>query len=322
MDANEATAAPPPATLSEQVRKVLDEAAKPLTAKQVKSAVDKLYPKGTKPAAKPSPAGIQGELERNGAFEHPATKAGDPTYWHTPYVPPPTPAHVLAAKVRAKVDELADDAVVVEGKLGKPTGKKVTDEQTKAFADTLAELITAGTLHPHPGGKYGKKAPPPPQPPLKWYEKAPHKTKFAALMKAANTLFAAAGVTADEFHTAFRRQLGQTPPSAEKPKSVVVPPPVVPPPAHTELRAVLKQAYDHLCKFPEFRDRLVDLPSLFHETSERQAGVTAEAFMAELWRMGEEHQVQLHIINDVTAAKEPHLAISRDGDLYYYARWN
>nr|MCU0706371.1 hypothetical protein [Fimbriiglobus sp.] len=74
-----------------------------------------------------------------------------------PKPPKKSPAEVVADKVRAKVAELDEDAVVTEKALGKPGGTKVTEAQTQAFADTLAELLSAGTLHTHPGGKYGKR---------------------------------------------------------------------------------------------------------------------------------------------------------------------
>lgn len=325
MDANEAPPNPAPATLSEQVRKVLAEAAKPLTVKQVKAGVDKLFPKGTKPAAKPSAAGVQGELERGGAFKHPVgKKSGEPTYWHKAYVPPPTPAELVAKTVREKVAALSDADVVPESKLGKPTGKKLTEETAKAFDDTLADLIAKGELHRH-GAKYGKKVPPPPPPPLKWYEKAPHKAKFTPVLKAANKLFEVGGVTLDEVLAALREKLGSpATPVAPKPQPPVSHAPASPPPVApaTDLRTVLNQAYDHLCLFVEFRDKLVELPRLYREASKRMPGLTPEVFQAELWQLGEEQRVQLHIINDVTAAKEPQFAILRDGDLYYYARWN
>lgn len=160
MDANEAPPNPAPATLSEQVRKVLAEAAKPLTVKQVKAGVDKLFPKGTKPAAKPSAAGVQGELERGGAFKHPVEKkSGEPTYWHKAYVPPPSPAELVAKAVREKVAGLTDDQLVTDKQLGKPTPAKATPETVKAYDDTLAELLNSGDLHRH-GKNYGKQKPP------------------------------------------------------------------------------------------------------------------------------------------------------------------
>lgn len=79
-----------------------------------------------------------------------------------PAVPKKSPAEVVAEKVRVKATGLADEDVVTDKALGKPGGTKVTEAQTQAFADTLAELLKSGTLHSHPGGKYGKRPAPTP----------------------------------------------------------------------------------------------------------------------------------------------------------------
>jgi hypothetical protein len=319
MDSNGTPVSPPPSTLAERVRRVLADAPAPLDFTKVKTAVGKLYPKGTKKAPlppKPSDTEIQRELEVAGVFIHPPPAAkGKPKYWHQP---PLTPAELVAKAVREKVAALGDDEVVTEAKLGKPAGKKATPETLRVFADTVADLLRAGSLHRH-GKNLGKRPPPS----LAWYEVEPAKKAFAALVTAAKKVVGLNAAPVDEVMAALRERLGITPPT-EKPKPVVPPPvaPPVPPPAHADLRAVLKQAYDHLCQFVEFRDKLVELPRLYREAAKHLPTLSAEAFKAELWRMGDEHKVQLHIINDVTAAKEPHLAISRAGDLYYYARWN
>jgi hypothetical protein len=389
MDSNEAPLIPAPATLSEQVRKVLAEAAKPLTVKQVKERVDKLFPKGTKAVEKPSAAGVQGELERGGAFKHPVEKkSGEPTYWNTAYVPPLTPAEVVAKAVREKVAALGIDEVVSDKQLGKPSGKKLTDETAKAFDETLAELIAAGVLHRHgknygktkplsvaeqvaatvrakvaaltdydvvaegklgkPSGKsateeakqafaevvegmiksgelhrHGKNYGKQPLPKPKWYETDQAKKAFTALVNAAKKVVGV-HAPADEVFALLRQRIAEAP-AVEKPKPVVPsdhvhPAPPVAPTA--DLRTVLKQAYDDLCEFVEFRDKLVELPRLYREASKRMPGLTPDAFQAELWEMGKERVIELSVINDERAATHPELAIRRHDSLYFYARWN
>lgn len=322
MDSNGTSIAPQGTTLAERVRKVLAEAPAPLDFSKVKTAVGKLYPKGTKKAPqppKPSDTEIQRELETEGVFVHPATTAkGKPKYWHRPPPPKPTPAEEVAANVRDKVKALGDDDVVAEAKLGKPTKAKATPETLKAFEDTLADLLGAGLLHRH-GKNFGKRPPPPP----KWHDIDPAKKAFTSLVTAAKKVVGLNAAPADEVIAVLRERLGLTQ-TSDRPKPVVSPPPVQPappPPPAVDLHAALRQAYDHLCKFPEFADGMVDLPSLFHETAHRRA-VTRDEFRDLLWRMSEERKVQLHVLNDPAAAKEPDLGISRNDRLYYYARWN
>lgn len=95
-------------------------------------------------------------------FEHPGGKYGRKAPPPPPPPKPPkkSPAEMVAEKVRAKVAELEEREVVTEKTLGKPGGQKVSEAQTQAFLNTLAEFLQAGVLHIHPGGKYGKKAPP------------------------------------------------------------------------------------------------------------------------------------------------------------------
>jgi hypothetical protein len=87
------------------------------------------------------------------------------------------------------------------------------------------------------------------------------------------------------------------------------------------LRQALRQAYDHLCLFVEFRDKLVEIPRLYHETVRRLPGVSVERFHRELEALRDEWKVELHKLNEVHAAKERELAIERDDRLYYYVFW-
>ena len=310
-------AAPAPSTLAEQVQRVLAEAPKPLTAKQVKAAVDKLYPRGTKKAAKPSPTSILGELEKEGVFAHPATKNGELTYWRSK---PQTAAEAVAAAVRAKVEALGDEPVT-EAQLGKPGGKKATPEAAQAFADTIAELLGQRKLFQH-GKAFGKHPPAPP----KWYETEPGKKAFASLVTAAKKVLGLNVAPADEVIALLRERLGHTQPMTDRPEPAPPPQAASPstpaPTGPTDLRASLKAAYDHLCDFVEFRDRLVELPRLYRETAKRVPGLTPEGFKDELWRMSDEREIQLHVLNEVREAQHPELAIHRNDRLYYYLIWN
>jgi len=106
-----------------------------------------------------------------------------------------------------KVDELGDAPVALK----KPTTAEGT-EAAEAFERTLKQLVNDGKLFAHPGGKYGRKAPPPP---LAWYEKAPHKAPFEALVKAAQKMFAIEGVSSDELFAQLRKRLSTTPPAKQ-----------------------------------------------------------------------------------------------------------
>ncbi len=401
MDATELPPAASSMTLRDHIDQLIKTAPRPLGLADLK----KLLQQRNVPVK--GPKGFKDiDIERTAndavadgaAFAHPAAN-GKPKFWHTAYVIPPTPAELVAKTVREKVAALGDDAVVADSKLGKPTGKKLTDETAKAFDDTLAELIARGELHrhgekygkkvppppkptpvqatvetvrkkvaelsdsqvvaegklgkptgkketaettaafetvlkelianetlfQHPGGKYGKTKPLPPPPPAKWYEKAPHKAKFTSLVTAANKLFEVGGVTVDEVLAALREKLGSPAPTvAHTPQPPVshapASPPFAAPPA--DLRTVLKQAYDDLCEFVEFRDKLVELPRLYREATKRMPGLTPEVFQAELWEMGKERVLELHVINEERSAAHPELAIRRHDSLYYYARWN
>jgi hypothetical protein len=88
-----------------------------------------------------------------------------------------------------------------------------------------------------------------------------------------------------------------------------------------QLRQALRQAYDHLCLFVEFRDKLVEIPRLYHETVRHLPGVSVERFHRELDALSAEWKVELHKLNEVHAAKERELAIERDDRLYYYVFW-
>jgi hypothetical protein len=121
-----------------------------------------------------------------------------------------------------------------------------------------------------------------------------------------------------------------SPPPAPRPTSPAPPAEEVshgpkPTPAQTipaePLRSALRQAYDHLCLFVEFRDKLVEIPRLYHETVRRLPGLPVERFHQELEALSNERKVELHKLNEVHMAKERNLAIEKDDRLYYYVFW-
>jgi hypothetical protein len=88
-----------------------------------------------------------------------------------------------------------------------------------------------------------------------------------------------------------------------------------------QLRAAIRQAYDHLCLFVEFRDKLVEIPRLYHEAVQQLPGLQVERFHRELEALSAERKVELHKLNEVHMAKERALAIEKDDRLYYYVYW-
>jgi hypothetical protein len=118
-----------------------------------------------------------------------------------------------------------------------------------------------------------------------------------------------------------------SPPQMPTPRAST-PTPVAPPPAPRaepatmeQVRTALRQAYDELCLYVEFRDKLVEIPRLYHETVRRLHGLSVERFHRELEALSNERKVELHKLNEVHLAKERHLAIEKDDRLYYYVYW-
>ena len=294
--------------LTTQVREAVRAAAAPVTLAEVKET---LTAAGVPLPGKPKviDARIQRELDAEGVYTHPAgTAKGKPKYWHRP---PPTVAERVEATVRAKLDALGH-AAATPSQLGKPGGKSATPEAARAFDAILARFLGEGKLF-RQGAKYTTQEPPRP----KWHESSAHRAEYKKLAAAVAKLVGTGAVTLDQIVAALREKFGATLPDAP-------PPPVAPPVPGAdapELGAALRAAYDHLCKFVEFRDRLVELPRLYHEARKRLPALTVEAFHGELSRLSRAYLVELHVLNEVRTAEEPHLAILRDGRLYYYARW-
>lgn len=87
------------------------------------------------------------------------------------------------------------------------------------------------------------------------------------------------------------------------------------------LRQVLRGVYEELCQRVEFRSRFVALPHLYRSAKQTLAGLGVDQYHNELERLRDERQVELHVLNEVHRADDPHLAIERDGRLYYYLLW-
>ncbi len=320
-----APADPPP--LRDAVARIIRAAEQPLAVADVKKALKGAGvavggKKGYTDAA--INAAVNDAAAAGDAFAHPAATAkGKPRFWHAR---PRTAAEVVDDALREKVRLLGTDEVVTDKQLGRPGGKKATPEATSAFDGVLDDLLANRQLFRR-GKGYARTAPTPP----KWYETDPGKKPFDALVKAAQKVAALGVAPLDDVLTHLRSKLETAPAPPPAPPVPAPPPPgptpplMPPPPAaepSTDLPAVLKLAYDHLCLFVEFRDRLVELPWLYHEAAKRLPGLTAEAFRDELWRLSEARAVQLHVLNEVRGASEPHLAIHRNDRLYYFVRWN
>ncbi|QJW94026.1 hypothetical protein [Frigoriglobus tundricola] len=202
----------------------------------------------------------------------------------------------------------------------------------KAFVtDEANKLISSEQLHKHstaakpPYGAKKKEAP-------HALDIAPGKAAFAGLLKAAKKVTnVAPGVSLDEVIQRLRAALAN---EVARPVPVVAaPPPVAPPLAHPEpapvaapitpeqIRSGLRAAYDELCLFPEFEDKLVEIRRLYHTAARLLPGLTVPQFHHELEHLQGLRQLELHSLNEVQQAKEPELAIRHNDRLLYYVMW-
>lgn len=88
------------------------------------------------------------------------------------------------------------------------------------------------------------------------------------------------------------------------------------------LRAALRESYDELCLYEEFRDGFVEIPRLYHEARTRIPDLTVRQFHAAIEALSRDGTVELHKLNEVAKAKEPELAISTNDRLYYFIVWS
>ena len=111
-----------------------------------------------------------------------------------------------------------------------------------------------------------------------------------------------------------------TPPPAPPSVAQVPPPPPAPPEPET-LAAVLRKAYETLCrtKFPE---GMVELPSLFHEAQRTRSDLTLAEFHREIEGLEGKRALDLHIRPDTHNVPEADKGIHRNNKLYYSVYWS
>jgi hypothetical protein len=124
----------------------------------------------------------------------------------------------------------------------------------------------------------------------------------------------------------LRSALAEAPPTAPTPPPPLVPTtaperPPAPAPSGERLSNVLQQKYEYLCQLVEYEDGLVALPALFDRVREAIPGLTTAEFHAELQRLWDARQVELHILNEVRDAQRLDLAIRRNDAVYYFVLW-
>ncbi len=258
-------------------------------------------------------AGLLRQLEEEGQLhEYPGKKFATQ--------PPPKPrplAEVVDEGLRQRAAVVTEPTKEADLK----KGLKRRDDDTKAFNDevtrVLAKLIAEGVLYEHPkqgsAKVYGRQPPPPPP----WYETTAYRKPLAAFVKVVRD----GTVPAESVLAHLREILGALPTPVVTPEPPK--PPVDPPPEEVvaDLRSAIREAYDYLCLFHEFRDKLVEIPRLYHETAKRYPGLSVETLHRELTALSDEWKIELHKLNEVHAAKDRHLAIERDDRLYYYVMW-
>jgi hypothetical protein len=102
-------------------------------------------------------------------------------------------------------------------------------------------------------------------------------------------------------------------------------PPIVPPPVVVtpdRLRETIEAAYRELCLYVEFRDKLIEIPRLYQEVARQLPGLTVRQFHEAVETLQAERRVDLKVLNEVRAAKNPEQAIRKDDRLYYVLIWN
>jgi hypothetical protein len=314
---------PPPATsvLAEAIRGKLQNAPAPLKLAEVVKGL----PKGKKVKPADMQADVRHFLEEEvrlgRAFCYPSGKNTEVRYW----------SHDEKQILRGKAVELASTPETMSSlktKLGKAV--KGTDG---AFIETIVrELIATDRLFEYPpktktgGPQFGARRPPPP------LENAKHQKALDKLAADCRKLMSAAGVRLEVLVAALHARLIEfgraeaVPPRtstveviAEATPSAVAP--ATPTTTAETIRTALRQAYDRLCCFREFQNGLVELPRLYDETARAVPSLTLDNFRREVESLWEEKKAELHILNEVREATEPHKAIQRDNKLYYFMYW-
>lgn len=135
---------------------------------------------------------------------------------------------------------------------------------------------------------------------------------------------------------------GKKVPSAPKPPEVKAPEPKTepkPPEITAEVKSVdsgaaspadvrntIRESYDYMKKFKEFRDGVVEMRRLWYDAKERQPNLTVPEFHAQLQEMNKNHEIELRQLNEVGEAKDPELAIHENDSsgsprMFYYVRF-
>ena len=71
------------------------------------------------------------------------------------------------------------------------------------------------------------------------------------------------------------------------------------------LRKAIRDAYEELCLYVEFQDRLVAIPQLYLELQKFMPGVELQEFHEELEDMRKAEMLHLHVLNEVREARNP-----------------
>ncbi len=261
---------------------------------------------------KAAEAVLQQLLDAGQLHKHGLTKTA-PIGAH-PYVDPNNPVTVRAAILAASAEPQSLAMLIADAVKNTQAKKPFVKEQAQ-------QLIKEQLLHEHKNikkGTYGKN--PPAQP--KWHETTAGKKSLNAVVKATKSLLNAfPAVTLDEIVPLVRNQLDL---AVTQTLSVVEDksqPPIAPPVAVPSLSSVLKVAYDELCRYPEFRDRVVEIRRLYYESAKRYPGLTISDFHQALEKLQSARTIELHPLNEVQSAKDQHLALLRNDHLLYYVIW-
>ncbi|VTR97834.1 hypothetical protein [Tuwongella immobilis] len=331
------TAAAP--QLIEQLQHILQATEQPLAMRAIITQIRRLYPRGTRKAPLPPPpaddaiqAAIAAEVAAKRAFEYPGTAASGPRYSAKQ---PPSIESVIEARVQDRLAAATADPIT-PAQLGKP-GAREGRPAMDAFNAVLKRLLDGKQLFLVGRDRYSKNAPPAPV----WYTTSPNKAEFDKIVRAIERL-KTLNISASDILAAVQLKLGVTAapsaaPSAPSaptaaPSGAAAAKPAAAPAATTAtapassapskpLPALLKEAYDHLCLFVEFRHKLVHLYRLYHEAKKRYPALTVEDFHNTLWNMSQNREIELRVLNEVHKAEQRELAIYRDHTLYYYVQW-
>ena len=341
----------PMMSLPDHVAEVLKAAPKPLAMSALKT---KLKAAGVPMTGKGKigdadiQAAVDAHVGEGKAFVHPTKSEDKPTYWHTAYVSKTDKAAEKAAEkeraaaaklkatqkaksdkvsaaLRAKVSALGNK-LVSEKQLGQPKATAMPAEQ-EAFKTTLAALLDEHKLH-----RYGEKFGTSPPVVTHWYETGPLKKTFGDAVKALQKLLDSGKVEFEGLAALFKEKLGAKSSDHEvveptAPTTPTVQPPVAPevkppPAAHHYLRTELKKAYDHLCRFAEFKHGRVEIRRIYHQVKQSMPGLEVADFHKELLDLSRGRVLELHVLNEVKEAQERELAIERNERLLYYVIWD